>query len=158
MGNVTPSETPIFSATSVCSSTYLCDSLLNGALLWQGSSSLNILRFQPLLYSVPPSLSVLPPLSLFTTHVQIHKQSLLHTPTWLSVTRHVSLMDWGCHCSYSIQGTMSIGNKSPSINLLEITGFLRSCCNSPKNTLECSRTIQGHPIFGWETHIPPYQK
>lgn len=34
-------------------------------------------------------------LSLSSTHTQIYNQSLLHLPVRLSITRDVSLMDWG---------------------------------------------------------------
>ena len=97
-------------------------------------------------------------LCLSSTHTQIHKQYLLYKPVWLSITRDVSLMDQGCHCSYSIQGTQSIGNKSSSINTRAIRGPLRALCHSPRNTLGFSQTTQWYPLFRWVTQTPPYQK
>ena len=141
-------------ATSVSSSTYLCGSLLNGALSWQSSGSLNILRFQPLQSSVLTSCS-----PHFPSSQHAHKStSNLYCTHRFDFLLPVSLMDWGCHCSCSIQGTQSIGNKSPSINLLEIRGLLGSLRYSPKNTLELSETIQWHPICSQETHILSHQK
>lgn len=137
---------PVFQAAGVCSNIHLLRSWWNGALLWQSASPLIHWGLQQLVYSLPSWHSLLPHFPS-SQHTQIHKQALLHKPVWLSITRDVSLMDWGWHCSYSNRGTQSIGNKSPSVNMLETRGFLKSVCYSPRNTLELSQTTQWYPPF-----------